>query len=50
MKNNNIKTFDQHLDERYGKIGTEERVEFEIKAKAFAIRTAHAVHILGGVL
>jgi len=37
MKNNNIKTFDQHLDERYGKIGTEKRVEFEIKAKSFAI-------------
>ena len=38
MKNSdNIKTFDQHLDERYGKIGTEKRVEFEIKAKSFAI-------------
>jgi len=38
MKNNsNIKTFDQHLDERYGVIGTEKRVEFEIKAKSFAI-------------
>jgi len=35
--NNNIKTFDQHLDERYGVIGTEKRVEFEIKAKSFAI-------------
>jgi len=33
----NIKTFEQHLEERYGKIGTEERVEFEIKAKSFAI-------------
>lgn len=32
-----ITTFDEHLDERYGKIGTEKRVEFEIKAKAFAI-------------
>ncbi len=30
-------TYDQHLDERYGKIGTERRAEFEIKAKAFAI-------------
>ena len=37
MKNNNMKTFDQPLDERYGKIGTEGRVEFEIKAKSFAI-------------
>ena len=30
-------TYDQHLDQRYGKIGTERRAEFEIKAKAFAI-------------
>ncbi|MDD3771154.1 MAG: helix-turn-helix transcriptional regulator [Weeksellaceae bacterium] len=33
----NIKTFNQHLDERYGKIGSDKRTEFEIKAKAFAI-------------
>ena len=32
-----IKTFDEHLDQRYGKIGTKKRTEFEIKAKAFAI-------------
>lgn len=32
-----ITTFDEHLDERYGKIGTKKRTEFEIKAKAFAI-------------
>ncbi len=32
-----IVTFDEHLDQRYGKIGTKERTEFEIKAKAFAI-------------
>lgn len=32
-----IKTFSQHLDERYGKQGTKQRVEFEIKAKSFAI-------------
>ncbi len=32
-----IKTFDEHLDNRYGKIGSEKRTEFEIKAKAFAI-------------
>ena len=32
-----ITTFDEHLDQRYGKIGTERRVDFEIKAKAFAI-------------
>ncbi len=34
---NNIKTFSQHLDERYGKIGSKKRTEFEIKAKSFAI-------------
>jgi ribosome-binding protein aMBF1 (putative translation factor) len=34
---NNLTTFDEHLDQRYGKIGTEKRTEFEIKAKAFAI-------------
>ena len=33
----NITTFDEHLDKRYGKIGTQKRTEFEIKAKAFAI-------------
>ena len=33
----NITTFDEHLDSRYGKIGTKKRLEFEIKAKAFAI-------------
>lgn len=32
-----IVTFDEHLDSRYGKIGTEKRTNFEIKAKAFAI-------------
>ncbi len=32
-----ITTFDEHLDDRYGKIGTKKRTEFEIKAKAFAI-------------
>ncbi|MCD4793333.1 MAG: helix-turn-helix domain-containing protein [Bacteroidales bacterium] len=33
----NITTFDEHLDKRYGKKGTKKRTEFEIKAKAFAI-------------
>lgn len=33
----NITTFDEHLDSRYGTIGTRKRTEFEIKAKAFAI-------------
>ncbi len=32
-----ITTFDEHLDDRYGKIGTGKRTEFEIKAKTFAI-------------
>ncbi|WP_421894989.1 helix-turn-helix domain-containing protein [Marinoscillum sp.] len=32
-----LTTFDEHLDQRYGKIGTDQRVNFEIKAKAFAI-------------
>ena len=34
---NSITTFDEHLDIRYGMIGTAKRTEFEIKAKAFAI-------------
>ena len=33
----NITTFDEHLDQRYGTIGTIKRTNFEIKAKAFAI-------------
>ncbi len=33
----NISTFDEHLDKRYGEIGSTKRAEFEIKAKAFAI-------------
>ncbi len=37
MENKEIKTFDQHLDERYGKVGSIQRTDFEIKAKAFAI-------------
>jgi DNA-binding XRE family transcriptional regulator len=32
-----ITTFDEHLDKRYGEIGSEKQTEFEIKAKAFAI-------------
>ena len=32
-----ITTFEEHLEERYGELGTERRVDFEIKAKAFAI-------------
>ena len=32
-----ITTLDEHLENRYGKIGSIKRTEFEIKAKAFAI-------------
>lgn len=35
--NEHLTTFDEHLDGRYGQIGTIERANFEIKAKAFAI-------------
>ena len=38
MKNNkNITTFEEHLEKRYGKIGSKSRTDFDIKAKAFAI-------------
>ena len=38
IKNNmDLTTFDEHLEERYGPIGSKKRTEFEIKAKAFAI-------------
>ena len=32
-----ITTFEEHLQERYGKLGTSKRDEFERKSKAFAI-------------
>lgn len=32
-----IETFSEHLDKRYGKPGTKSRLDFEMKAKAFAI-------------
>jgi len=32
-----LTTFDEHLDNRYGKIGAKKRADFEIKAKSFAI-------------
>jgi len=37
INNKNIKTFSKHLEDRYGKVGTEKRTDFEIKAKSFAI-------------
>lgn len=36
-KNNNITTFEEHLQKRHGNRGSEKRTEFEIKAKAFLI-------------
>ena len=36
-KLNNITSFDELLDAKYGKIGTKKRTEFEYKAKAFMI-------------
>ena len=36
-KMKNPGSFEEHLDQRYGKIGTKTRTEFEIRAKAFAI-------------
>ena len=36
-ENKNITTFDEFLERNYGKPGTVERTDFEIKAKAFAI-------------
>ena len=37
QKSKPITTFNEHLDNRYGKVGTVKRTNFEIKAKAFAI-------------
>ena len=37
-KNNiELTTFDDHLEKRYGPLGSKQRTDFEIKAKAFAI-------------
>ena len=36
-KDKNITTFEEYLEETYGKVGTKTRTEFDIKAKAFAI-------------
>jgi HTH-type transcriptional regulator / antitoxin HipB len=37
QKDNHITTFDQHLEKRYGKVGSKTRTDFEIKAKSLAI-------------
>ena len=34
---NDITTFEEHLSQRYGEIGSKSRTDFEVKAKAFAI-------------
>src|SRR5512133_1913063 len=36
-KDKTITSFEEHLEEKYGKIGSKTRTEFDIKAKAFAI-------------
>lgn len=36
-KEKDITTFEEYLDEKYGKIGTKARINFDIKSKAFAI-------------
>ena len=33
----NTTSFDEHLNNRYGQVDSEKRIEFETKAKAFAI-------------
>ena len=37
MEKPKITTFDEYLDSNYGKIGTDKRTDFEVKAKSFAI-------------
>jgi HTH-type transcriptional regulator / antitoxin HipB len=36
-KEKDITTFEEYLDETYGKVGTKTRADFDIKAKSFAI-------------
>jgi len=36
-KNKNLTSFDDHLDQEYGKIGTETRNKFEMEFEAFKI-------------
>ena len=37
MKNNTLKSFRDHLDEQYGKVGTKSRTEFEEGFEAFKL-------------
>ncbi|MCU0420143.1 MAG: helix-turn-helix domain-containing protein [Cyclobacteriaceae bacterium] len=36
-KQKTVMTFDELIERRHGKVGTQKRTEFEIKAKSFAI-------------
>ncbi|OYU66139.1 MAG: transcriptional regulator [Cytophagaceae bacterium BCCC1] len=35
--NNEIKSWDAHLDQKYGEVGTPSRTEFEVKAHTFVL-------------
>ena len=35
--NNEIKSWDAHLDQKYGQLGTASRTEFEVKAHTFVL-------------
>lgn len=35
--NNEIKSWDSHLDQKYGQVGTPSRTEFEVKAHTFVL-------------
>ena len=37
MKNSNLKSFRDHLDEQYGKVGTKSRTEYEEGFEAFKL-------------
>lgn len=37
MKDERLKSFDQHLDEKYGKVGTPKREEFELGYETFKL-------------
>ena len=37
MKSEYLTSFDEHLEQRYGPVGSEKRTQFDINAKAFAL-------------
>ena len=37
MSRQNFTTFKEHIEDRYGKIGTKKRAEFELRAKSFMV-------------